>query len=119
MRWSIDFNRCSVLGFAGNQALGKGGAGRACDATNRAKHRDKGGKIIWTHIEHRPPTRLIIKLRISMPTLVAMAQHEGCRSNRVTDYSIINHFDTGLDTTSQEGIRSTTDVALFGFSCIE
>jgi len=40
-----------------------------------------------------------------MPALVTMAQHKGSRSNRETDHSIINHFYTGLDTTSQEGIR--------------
>ncbi|OQB29016.1 MAG: hypothetical protein BWY09_03085 [Candidatus Hydrogenedentes bacterium ADurb.Bin179] len=105
----------TLLGFAGDQALGKRAAGNGGDAGRWTKKRDQRRKIVRPHIEHGTPSRLVIKFRAGMPVLMAVALHE-CRGGYGhADPPVINDFTRGLYPGAQHRVRRAPHAqVLFG-----
>ena len=107
----------ALLRLASDGALREADAGRACYALYRAKQRQESGQVIGCHIEHRPAADLIEELRIGVPGLRAVPQHERCGCDRLSYFARVNECAASLQSASHEGIGRATDeqVAAFRF----
>ena len=97
------------LGWLVIVRVGEAGLGRTGDALHRPEHRDQRGQVVGAHVEHRAAADLVVELRIGVPALVTVADHEGGGGHGFANRAVVDQLAAGLDAGAQEGVRRAAD----------
>ena len=116
---SVDGDFFAVLNVVGDGAFGKRNLGRAADPGDRPEQGGQGGQVIGTHVKHGTGAGLIKEVGVGVPGFGATTHHKGGGADGATNPAVIDEFAAGLQTGTEEGVRSATDAHAFGFGVSE
>ena len=96
MRRYLDFYFLSRFRFAGDRTFRERRTGGPRYLRDRAEKCNECGKVVWTHIQNRPASGLVEKLRIRISPLPTMVSKERRRPDRLPDLAVVNQLAAGL-----------------------
>src|SRR5918995_5464215 len=96
-------------GFAGDRTLGERDACRPGDPPHGAHKGRERGEIVGAHVEHRASAGLEVEVRVRMPVLGAVAEHERRYGDELSYDPLVHDLAAGLEAATQEGVRGTAD----------
>lgn len=100
----VDVDGFAAVRLAGDQPLGKGGAGHPGDHGHAAEQVHQSRQIIGPHVKEWAAAPLVVEIGIGMPAFMSTADHEGRGPHRLPDIAVVDQAAAGLQPGPQEGI---------------
>src|ERR1700756_390843 len=119
MGWDFDREFFALLRAGSKYSLDKTSPGDRRHPHYRPEQVDQRGEVVGPHVEDRSATRLVVELRVRMPTFRAGSQHE-CRSAQgLADGPVINQFASRLLAASEKCVRGTAQPDVISMSGLQ
>src|ERR687898_1657226 len=96
-------------GFAGDSTLRERDARRPGDPPHGPHQGRERGEIVGSHIEHRASAGLEVEVRVRMPVLGDVAEHERRYGDGLSYDTLIHDLAAGLEAAAEKGVRGTAD----------
>src|SRR5215203_5130531 len=96
-------------GFAGDRTLWERDARRPGDPPHGPHQGRERGEVVGSHVEHRASAGLEVEVRVRMPVLGAVAEHERRYGDGLSYDPLVHDLAAGLEAATQEGVRGTAD----------
>src|SRR5262249_6114049 len=99
----------AMLWLACDGAFRKCDTSRTSDPLYGTQQTDQRRQIVRAHIEHGSAAVVVVKRRVGMPALVAVAEHKCRRCNRLADGAVIDEHAAGLQSSAHKSVWSGAD----------
>ena len=96
-------------GFAGDHSLGERDARRPGDPPYGSHQGRERGEVVGPHVEHRAGARLKEEVRVRVPVLGAVAEHERRHGDGLAYDPLVHDLAAGLQSAAEEGVRGAAD----------
>src|SRR5918995_4014198 len=96
-------------GFASDHSLRERDARRPGDPPHGPHQGGERGEVVGSHVEHRASAGLEVEVRVRMPVLWAVAEHERRYGDGLSYDPLVHDLAAGLEAATQEGVRGTAD----------
>src|SRR5215208_6018059 len=96
-------------GFARDRTLGERDARRPGDPPHGPHQGRERGEVVGPHVEHRAGAGLVVEVRIRVPVLGAVAEHERRYGDGLSDDPLVHDLAACLEAAAEEGVRGAAD----------